>query len=77
MTPAQIVRAIKTPLEEANSKLCAYSQGIRMLLLDSEFWLDVLDVSEAMEGITKDEYPCIDRLYLLNVNHRGNLFRIW
>jgi len=38
MTPAQIVRAIMTPLEEANSKLCAYSQGTRVLLLDSEFW---------------------------------------
>ena len=73
----QIVRAIEQPLEEANRKLCTYSKGTRMLLLDAQFYPDTIDSFEAIREIEKEHFPCIDRLYVLNVDHRGNIIRLW
>jgi hypothetical protein len=46
-------------------------------LLDCQFFLDAVDVDEAMCQINREDFPAVDRLYLLNVEHRKQLKRAW
>lgn len=76
MNFAQVIHAIKTPLQEANEKFDAFSKGVRILLLDCRsIPLDILDVSILSDEITLDQYPSIDRIYLLNTPSTGNILR--
>jgi len=72
----QVIRAIKAPLQEANEKFDAFSKGVRILLLDCQFIpLDVLDVFALSGEIALEQYPSIDRIYLLNTPFPGNILR--
>jgi len=78
MTDDQVVCAIETPLQEAQEKFTAYAKGLRILLLDShEIPFDQLDAANALNLISMDQYPSIDRIYLLNTPRYGNVLTFW
>jgi len=77
MSCNQAIEAIEKPLAGAAQKLSAYAKGVRAVVLDNQFFLEELDVYDAMEELDPNAYNAIDRLYLLNVGYRGRLMRAW